>query len=238
MKKLVTVVSVLCTGLLVVSPLKNVSYGAEVANNTTPIVVNSNNGEMKNSNKVLDKNSYIDNSKNNIASKTKESALKLNEVLANKNKKVNSENNVKHTENEKVVINNKPNVEEKEQDKKDVVVNNYSKEGKDKQDVINNENKNESKEDGNMNSKKDEDSTVKPVEYISKEQSLNLLKKHLPDVNFYYEGDESTFDYIKDKGLSGYVFLPEVDGDLAYFVDKTTANIYFFHPSGYLELIG
>jgi len=239
MKKLVTVVSVLCTGLLVVSPLKNVSYGAEVANNTTPIVVNSiDNDKTKKINMVSDKNSYIDNSKNNIASKTKESALKLNEVLANKNKNEDSKNNGKLTDNEKVVVNNKPNVEEKEQDKKDVVVNNNSKEDKDKQDVINNENKNDSKEDENVNTNKAEESAVKPVEYISKEQSLNLLKKHLPDVSFYYEGDENTFDYIKDKGLKGYVFLPQVDGDLAYFVDKSTSNVYFFHPSGYLELIG
>jgi len=237
MKKLVTVVSVLCTGLLVVSPLKNVSYGAEVTNKTTPIVVDSRaNGEDQNLNEIIKKKSYIDSTKVNLTSDTKNSAIKLSEALANAVKKENVADKNKNLDKDKVVANNKPEnvVQEKDKDKNDVIDNNKVNEDKEKQGVVNNENKNDSKEDDKV---KEDLSKEKPVEYLSKEQSLNLLKSHMPDVSFYYEGDENTFEFIKDKGLKGYVFLPQVDGDLAYFVDKASSSVYFFHPSGYLELI-
>lgn len=72
---------------------------------------------------------------------------------------------------------------------------------------------------------------------ITKEQAKELLKLKNPNIQYLYQGDENTFTVLKEKGLSGYVFLPDVEGDMGYFVDKTTQNIYYFHPSGYLELI-
>ena len=50
-------------------------------------------------------------------------------------------------------------------------------------------------------------------------------------------GDENTYACIKEKGIQGYVFLPQCDGDMAYLVDKNSGHIYFFHPSGYFELL-
>ena len=46
-----------------------------------------------------------------------------------------------------------------------------------------------------------------------------------------------TLKKLKEKNLTGYVFLPNVDGDIGYFIDKTNSDVYFFHPSGYLELV-
>ena len=64
---------------------------------------------------------------------------------------------------------------------------------------------------------------------------LNEVEK--TDLTYTYQGDENTFESIKEKGIRGYVFLPNVDTDMAYLVDKDNGNIYFFHPSGYFELL-
>ncbi len=43
-------------------------------------------------------------------------------------------------------------------------------------------------------------------------------------------GDENTYTCIKEKGIQGYVFLPQCDGDMAYLVDKKQWS-YIFLPS-------
>ena len=77
---------------------------------------------------------------------------------------------------------------------------------------------------------------------MSKSQAEAVLNKYLnevekTDLTYTYQGDENTFESIKEKGIRGYVFLPNVDTDMAYLVDKDYGNIYFFHPSGYFELL-
>ena len=77
---------------------------------------------------------------------------------------------------------------------------------------------------------------------MSKSQAEAVLNKYLneiekTDLTYTYQGDENTFESIKEKGIRGYVFLPNVDTDMAYLVDKDNGNIYFFHPSGYFELL-
>jgi len=74
------------------------------------------------------------------------------------------------------------------------------------------------------------------IDVLNKEESEDLLKEINPDIEYLYQGDENTFPVLKEKNLSGYVFLPNVDGDMGYFVDKNDSHIYLFHPSGYLEL--
>ena len=64
-----------------------------------------------------------------------------------------------------------------------------------------------------------------------------LLLNNNSDLTYIFQGTENQFDTLNEKGLEGYVFLPDIDTDLGYFVDKNTSNIYYFHPSGYLELI-
>lgn len=76
------------------------------------------------------------------------------------------------------------------------------------------------------------------------EQSMNLTqddaKKLLIDFNnkvdYIYQGTHKDFKYLQEKGLKGFVFLPDVETDIGYFVDENTSHIYAFHPSGYLEL--
>ncbi|RDY24568.1 hypothetical protein CHF27_002695 [Romboutsia maritimum] len=69
------------------------------------------------------------------------------------------------------------------------------------------------------------------------EQARQLLLQYNNKVDYIYQGSSSEFPVLKSKKLEGYVFLPNVDTDIGYFVDKYTSKIYYFHPSGYLELI-
>lgn len=66
-------------------------------------------------------------------------------------------------------------------------------------------------------------------------QYINQVEQ--ADFTFTYQGDENNFDLIKVNGIRGYVFLPNIETDLAYLVDKDNGSIYSFHPSGYLELL-
>ena len=77
---------------------------------------------------------------------------------------------------------------------------------------------------------------VQEVKSLTKDDALNLLLNH-NNLAYLYQGDESTFKALKEEGLSGYVFLPDIETDIGYFVDKNAKEIYYFHPSGYLELV-
>ena len=94
----------------------------------------------------------------------------------------------------------------------------------------------------NTNEEKFQTSEQKEDLRMSKSQAEAVLNKYLnevekTDLTYTYQGDENTFESIKEKGIRGYVFLPNVDTDMAYLVDKDNGNIYFFHPSGYFELL-
>jgi len=78
--------------------------------------------------------------------------------------------------------------------------------------------------------------TVEVIEVLNQEQAKELLEMYNKGVNYTFQGDENAFEVLSQKGLSGYVFLPNYDTDLGFFVDKNTASIYYFHPSGYIEL--
>lgn len=71
---------------------------------------------------------------------------------------------------------------------------------------------------------------------LTQEEAKELLLKYNNKVDYIYQGDANQFDALKEKNLTGYVFLPDAPGDIGYFVDDKTSEIYFFHPSGYLEL--
>lgn len=77
---------------------------------------------------------------------------------------------------------------------------------------------------------------VQVINKLNKEQAEELLSMYNPNVKYIYQGTENEFTVLKEKGLQGYVFLPDIDGDLGMFVNKDNAKIYYFHPSGYLEL--
>lgn len=79
--------------------------------------------------------------------------------------------------------------------------------------------------------------TVQKVNSLTEEGALNILKKMNSNLNYSYIGNETNFITLKEKRLKGYVFIPNIPTDLAYFIDKETNQVYYFHPSGYLELI-
>ena len=99
------------------------------------------------------------------------------------------------------------------------------------------------KDNENNTTQTEEETTFAEVEDktgMSKSEAEAILNKYIKEVEeadftYTYQGDENTFEAIKEKGIRGYVFLPNVDTDLAYLVDKDSGNIYFFHPSGYFE---
>lgn len=77
---------------------------------------------------------------------------------------------------------------------------------------------------------------------MTKSEAEAVLNKYIKEVEkadftYTYQGDENTFEAMQEKGIRGYVFLPNVETDMAYLVDKDTGSIYFFHPSGYFELL-
>ena len=99
------------------------------------------------------------------------------------------------------------------------------------------------KDNENNTTQTEEETTFAEVEDktgMSKSEAEAILNKYIKEVEeadftYTYQGDENTFEAIKEKGIRGYVFLPNVDTDLAYLVDKVSGNIYYFHPSGYFE---
>lgn len=72
---------------------------------------------------------------------------------------------------------------------------------------------------------------------LTQEEAKQLLLNYNNKVSYIFQGEANQFEALKAKNLQGYVFLPDVDTDMGYFVDKNTSDIYYFHPSGYLELV-
>lgn len=71
---------------------------------------------------------------------------------------------------------------------------------------------------------------------LSKEDALNVLKEKNNKLDYNYMGDEESYSVLKEKGHEGYVFLPDAQTDLGMFVDKNTREVYYFHPSGYMDI--
>lgn len=87
-----------------------------------------------------------------------------------------------------------------------------------------------------------EEDVVEEESGMSKSEVEVVLNQYLNDtqqgdITYTYKGDENTFAAMKQKGIRGYVFLPNAETDMAYLVDKDNGSIYFFHPSGYFEQI-
>ena len=71
---------------------------------------------------------------------------------------------------------------------------------------------------------------------LSKEDALNVLKEKNNKLDYNYMGDEESYSVLKEKGHEGYVFLPDAQTDMGMFVDKNTREVYYFHPSGYMDI--
>lgn len=220
MKRLVPVLFVLSGVLFVSNPILKSSF----ANNDS----NSNNSILINSTKDLNND------------KSNESLEPVNSVenTISKNNNSSQSNEIKEASNNNIHNENKPNKEIKQESNINKNLNNdiKPKENINKNldtDITNQQNK-ENEVTNKENPSNENNVTVKS---LTMEDALKLLNEMNPNLTYEYKGDENTFTTLKDKGLSGYVFLPNIDTDLGYFVDKNTSSIYYFHPSGYLEKI-
>ena len=196
MKKGIIAVSLLLSGALLITPIKNaLSKSDEKETTVKPVKIEQ-----------------------NVQSEKIESTDKINEV----NNKTTQTNDI-----------DKQETYIKENKKEDTV-----KEESIKENIIEDKVQNTQ----NTTEEKFQTSEQKEDLRMSKSQAEAVLNKYLnevekTDLTYTYQGDENTFESIKEKGIRGYVFLPNVDTDMAYLVDKDNGNIYFFHPSGYFELL-
>lgn len=217
MKKLVIVLFVFCSILFVTNPILKSSFAnndSKPSNGVTkvekPAVKKTDNNKTLETNTVSD----IDDSDSNKDITGKEISKQTN--------KTNSDLESKKEVTNVTVSNDQEVTSPSETNKKDDVV-----ESDNNQDVV-------KPNDSNKDIENDKSNVSKA---LSRDDALNLLLDMNPNLVYAYQGDENTFPVLKSKGLSGYVFLPNVDTDLGYFVDKNTSSIYYFHPSGYLEKI-
>ncbi|MFR6017219.1 MAG: hypothetical protein ACLUG9_06735 [Paraclostridium sordellii] len=220
MKRLVPVLFVLSGVLFVSNPILKSSF----ANNDS----NSNNSILINSTKDLNND------------KSNESLEPVNSVenTISKNNNSSQSNEIKEASNNNIHNENKPNKEIKQESNINKNLNNDIKPKENisenlDTDITNQQNK-ENEVTDKENPSNENNVTVKS---LTMEDALKLLNEMNPNLTYEYKGDENTFTTLKDKDLSGYVFLPNIDTDLGYFVDKNTSSIYYFHPSGYLEKI-
>lgn len=234
MKKLVIVLFVFCSVLFVTNPILKSSFAnndSKPSNEATkaekPVVEENRNNKTLETNTVSD----IDNSDSNKDITAKEVSTSTN----NKNSDLESKKEVSNAVDSSKKEVSKSNETNK---KDDVVKNNASSntEANKDQDVVKPDDSNKDVE-NNKSDEVNKNENTNVAKTLSKDDALNLLLDMNPNLVYAYQGDENTFPVLKDKGLSGYVFLPNVDTDLGYFVDKNTSSIYYFHPSGYLEKI-
>jgi hypothetical protein len=214
MKRAIKTLSVLCGGLLFISPITSTIFAQGTNDKPESALV-------ENIDKTTNKQTMPNNDLK-VDRLNKEEVVKPNitkvEVKNEVNTQVKNETTKLETKNEIV----KPQVKEeviKAEIKEEVTK-------KEETPVVENNKKEETVE----------QNSVKVIDVLSQQQAKELLQMYKKDANYVYQGDENTFNAIAQRGLSGYVFLPDYDTDLGFFVDKNTASIYYFHPSGYLEL--
>lgn len=219
MKRAIKTLSVLCGGLLFISPITSTIFAQGTNDKPESALV-------ENIDKTTNKQTMPNNDLK-VDRLNKEEVVKPNitkvEVKNEVNTQVKNETTKLETKNEIV----KPQVKEeviKPEIKEDTIKNEVTK--KEETPVVENNKKEETVE----------QNSVKVIDVLSQQQAKELLQMYKKDANYAYQGDENTFNAIAQRGLSGYVFLPDYDTDLGFFVDKNTASIYYFHPSGYLEL--
>ncbi|WP_101508487.1 hypothetical protein [Paraclostridium sordellii] len=220
MKRLVPVLFVLSGVLFVSNPILKSSFANNDSNSNNSILINSTK-DLNNdkSNKSLEPVNSVENtiSKNNNSSQSTEIKEASNNNIHNddkSNKEIKQESDINKN------LNN--DIKPKENINKNLDT-----------DITNQQNK-ENEVTNKENPSNENNVTVKS---LTMEDALKLLNEMNPNLTYEYKGDENTFTTLKDKSLSGYVFLPNIDTDLGYFVDKNTSSIYYFHPSGYLEKI-
>ena len=207
MKKSVLVLSILVGGLMLVNPSQEITFA-------------------QNKNKINSEKSLVvqgNDKLNNEQSLVVQDNGKLNN---NQNLVVQDDNKMKNKQ-DLIVQDN-----DKLSNKQNFVVQNNDK--------INNE-QNKVNNEQNLvvqdNDKINNEQVIAQKNKLNQNEAQQLLKDYNNKVNYIFIGNASDFEALDEKGLEGYVFLPDADSDMGYFVDQNTHHIYYFHPSGYFELI-
>lgn len=212
-RKSMIALSLVCAGVLMVSPI------------SSAILNNSNNKKIESRQEVATKN------KANISDKTNK---KEEKVLTEKNDKNNYAVNKNYKEDlnyeskEKQVNSNIQNTKNK----------NSNAYNKNDQAVLKND-KNDQTEVKSQKEQVLENKIDKQNEKIAKkdmtvDQARDILKEKNNKVDYDYMGTADDYKALKDQGRKGQVFLPNVPTDIGYYVDED-GQVYYFHPSGYLE---
>lgn len=222
MKRAITALSILCGGLLFVNPVANIF------------------AQGTNTNQVIEQAQTTENSTNKEI--TNQPIVKVNEPVAKEQKEEVKSKNIETNNNVVNKVNKIETTQKQENVKDEVKIDKVEKEEPKEENntQVKDEQQNVEKEQVTTEEPKKEEpkdeSNVEVINVLNKEQAQEVLKMYKKDVQFTYEGDENNFQALSQRGLSGYVFFPDYDTDLGFFVDKNTASIYYFHPSGYLEL--
>lgn len=230
MKRAITALSILCGGLLFVNPVANIFAQGTNTNQVieqAQTTENSTNKEITNQPIVKENKTVAKEQKEEVKSKN----IETNNNVVNKVNKIETTQKQENVKDEVKI--DKVEKEEPKEENKDVVKEENNTQVKDEQQNV--EKEQVTTEEPKKEEPKDE-SNVEVINVLNKEQAQEVLKMYKKDVQFTYEGDENNFQALSQRGLSGYVFFPDYDTDLGFFVDKNTASIYYFHPSGYLEL--
>lgn len=230
MKRAITALSILCGGLLFVNPVANIFAQGTNSNQVieqAQTTENSTNKEITNQPIVKENEAVAKEQKEEVKSQN----IETNNNVVNKVNKIETTQKQENVKNEVKI--DKVEKEQPKEENKDVVKEENNTQVKDEQENV--EKEQVTTEEPKKEEVKDE-SKVEVIDVLNKEQAQEVLKMYKKDVQFTYEGDENSFQALSQRGLSGYVFFPDYDTDLGFFVDKNTASIYYFHPSGYLEL--
>lgn len=230
MKRAITALSILCGGLLFVNPVANIFAQGTNTNQVieqAQTTENSTNKEITNQPIVKENKTVAKEQKEEVKSKN----IETNNNVVNKVNKIETTQKQENVKDEVKI--DKVEKEEPKEENKDVVKEENNTQVKDEQQNV--EKEQVTTEEPKKEEPKDE-SNVEVINVLNKEQAQEVLKMYKKDIQFTYEGDENNFQALSQRGLSGYVFFPDYDTDLGFFVDKNTASIYYFHPSGYLEL--
>lgn len=230
MKRAITALSILCGGLLFVNPVANIFAQGTNSNQVieqAQTTENSTNKEITNQPIVKENEAVAKEQKEEVKSQN----IETNNNVVNKVNKIETTQKQENAKDEVKI--DKVEKEQPKEENKDVVKEENNTQVKDEQENV--EKEQVTTEEPKKEEVKDE-SKVEVIDVLNKEQAQEVLKMYKKDVQFTYEGDENSFQALSQRGLSGYVFFPDYDTDLGFFVDKNTASIYYFHPSGYLEL--
>ncbi|MBS5596473.1 MAG: hypothetical protein E6970_07250 [Peptostreptococcus sp.] len=224
MKKRIVLAMVVMMGIFAVSPLsdavnrqqEDMMYARPakqdvVADSDDTVIDNESPVSDKKKEDIVEADTSLKSNQMQDVNKVRNQDRVINKVEVNKSEKTLA-NNVTVNKSEKTLANN-------------VTVN------KSEKTLANNVAENKTNKIGDLTSQE----APKANKSLNREEALNVLKNQGTNLDYSYMGDEKDYSVLKEKGHEGYVFLPNTNTDMGLFVDKNTKEVYYFHPSGYID---